>query len=141
MHRNVLVLLLFAAPTLDACGILPGGAAIPNDPVPQGTVIGSGVLNPLNGKTCGGFASVYRLATDSSFVVRLEGLVVPAENTLHVVAYSNTQVSLDASLRSTKGTQNYPTGLADGRTWTSIYIRQPANSLIKDYCKADLVTP
>ena len=135
------LLLLLAAPVLNGCGILPGGAAVPHDPTPVGTVVAAGTLQGLSGKTLSGAASVYQLTSDASYVVRLEGIVVPNESALQIVGETNLGREFHVQLRALTGTQNYPTGIRDLRTWVAIYIHSSQNSVTPDYGKATLLAP
>src|SRR5690348_17169099 len=78
---------------LNSCGIIPLGTSTLNDPVPSGTVLASGSFTGQNGKTASGTATVY-LSDTGTYVIRLDGLVVPSENGLVVVASTTSQTGL-----------------------------------------------
>ena len=140
-------LVLFTALGLlaGACGILPGGKAVPNDGKPIGTITAQGTFTSLaSGKTVTGAAVIYQLTSDMTYVVRLEGLVAPSETNLQVVGEAGGTEPFTQQLRANQGTMNYPTGLGGGSnplTWTAVYIRSPSNSVTPNYGKATLQAP
>ncbi len=136
-------LFLLSSLGLVACGQLRTGTAIPNDPVPDGIVLKQGSFQSLNAMEASGTVTVYRSNATGEAIIRLEGIVMPDENGLRVVGVTAVDgEAYNAALRSTRGTQNYYTGLGDTVNWTSVFIRSTlANPQVRDYAKAALEAP
>ncbi len=130
--------LLIASFLTTACGILPPGTYIPTDPKPVGSLVAQGHFDGMNGRTVTGMASVYQLTSDGTYVIRLEGIVVPSEGPFVVVGQAGGSEVYSQQLRAVLGTQNYVTSLGGTLTWNAVYIRSTRNAIQPDYGKAIL---
>lgn len=122
--------------SLVGCGEIGLGNRSPNDPKPTGTIVAQGNLTGQSGQTASGSAFVYQTGS-ASFVVRLEGVTLPEESGLRVIVSVNSDEKLNASLRSSSGTQNYSMTVSTlPATFDYVAIRSTQSNPDVDYAKA-----
>ena len=106
---------------------------------PEGSVVYTGLFfTQTAGKTVTGTAKIYRRSGQND-VLRLESLSAPAESPLKLRGdYSNlgSTGSFSATLKSSRGNQNYDTGVS-GVLWNSVSIRNTIPTSA-DYATASL---
>lgn len=120
-----LFLLAYGFVLLSSCGSISAGSVSSNDPAPSGSIVAQGNFVGLNGKAVTGSVAIYNLAS-GSFVVRLIGISVPAENGLQVAVVINGGVQqILSTLRSYTGTQNYSYSAGGVVDWTNVSIHSP----------------
>lgn len=115
-----------SALTLSSCGDIGLGAnPYLLESAPAGAVVYTGIFfTQTSGKDVTGTAKIYRRSGQND-VLRLESLSAPAESPLRLRAdYSTGSLtgSFNATLKSSRGNQNYDTGVS-GVTWNSVSIR------------------
>ncbi|MBI4925574.1 MAG: hypothetical protein HY843_06580 [Bdellovibrio sp.] len=124
---NYITISCFLGLLLLSCG--KGSRSTLNDPIPSGTIVAMGQFEGLNSKTVTGAASIYKVNTEGSFIVRLEGIASPSENGLQVVVKTSDTTVLKTPLRSTNGSQNYSFTVTDIVTWSYVSIFSTLSNL------------
>lgn len=127
---------ILAAATRLAAGVLLltqtscGGIGLGANPyllesAPAGSIVYTGIFfTQTAGKDVTGTAKIYRRSGQND-ILRLESLSAPAESPLRLKGdYSNlgSAGSFGATLKSSRGNQNYDTGVS-GVIWSSVSIR------------------
>src|SRR4051794_40306428 len=99
-----------------------GGSIFLNDPVPAGVRGFPNQLIGQNGQHVTGVAVLYR--SGASYVLRLEGITVPAEPALQVRVLGSVVPTQSFQLRASTGNQNYPLSTGQGVTSVNIHSSQ-----------------
>ena len=136
---SLALLMLVSGATCAPIDLGSSSSFTPNDLIPSGLVVSQGSFTSLNGKTVSGTVSIYQAAGSlTSFTIRLEGLSVPNESGLMVVAAANGAEVISLALRFYSGTQNYAITVPAGAgVWNYVVIRSAVTTL--DYGKAVLL--
>jgi len=140
LKNLILIPLLTLCVIVAACGqIKTGKTASPNDGAPADSVlVAQSAFSPLNNKDVSGAAELYRVTSNNTLTVRLVGISVPSETGLKMVVTENGSLVYSEQLKSTSGTENYPTSLAGTKRVDGVFIRSSSNV---DYGKAAFNIP
>jgi hypothetical protein len=128
---------------LSACGLLSsnGGASRLNEPVPEGIAEASGTIQGRNGTQMAGSVVILRVDGGSSRTIRLEGLTTDFRGSVYMTLESGGQVAFQSILRASAGNQNYPTGLSQTQSWTSVTFRNGQDAINSLILGQALLTP
>lgn len=139
IHRALLVLLCVAA--LPACGQIGlGGNPYLLEPAPDGTLVYIGTFSTLDAShPVTGTAQIYR--STSGDTLRVASLSAPTDvGALSLVGQGqqgSTSRQYTTTLKSSRGDQNYSTGLS-AMVWSTVTIRTAANPSAQPYGTAVL---
>ncbi|OFZ20195.1 MAG: hypothetical protein A2X94_09855 [Bdellovibrionales bacterium GWB1_55_8] len=121
---------------LSACGWVDAGSGIaPNDPEPSGgQIVAQAELTPLAGVTISGSVTIYDMS-GGTYIIRISGLVAPAENGLVIIPIVNGSGVTSLALRTNTGTQNYTVQSSQSSPrWEQVKIHSSPNN--RDYAAA-----
>lgn len=88
-----------------------------------------------------GSVVILRVDGGSSRTIRLEGLTTDFRGSVYMTLESGGQVAFQSILRASAGNQNYPTGLSQTQSWTSVTFRNGQDAINSLILGQALLTP